>query len=162
MKLQWRSQSIRSITNLIYRMINHLQSKYPLKGYNQDKPSQALILGCFLMAVNKLQKSKIPMGAGHPTTVIAHNLRLRRMIEAKQRKTNLVTNSVTVGKSEQIEEPIEPITIQDARATSSPVIGNMSDYSSFEITKSYDIPVPVYVENEDLEEIINRWKVDER
>src|SRR5699024_4415048 len=76
----------RSITNLIYRMINHLQSKYPLKGYNQDKPSQALILGCFLMAVNKLQKSKIPMGAGHPSTVIAHNLRLRRMIEAKQRK----------------------------------------------------------------------------
>ncbi|HLR81302.1 MAG TPA: DNA-binding protein [Bacillota bacterium] len=83
-------------------------------------------------------------------------------IRLRQGKTNLVTNSVTVGKSEQIEEPIEPITIQDARATSSPVIGNMSDYSSFEITKSYDIPVPVYVENEDLEEIINRWKVDER
>src|SRR5699024_4957334 len=41
-------------------------------------------------------------------------------IRLRQGKTNLVTNSVTVGKSEQIEEPIEPITIQDARATSSP------------------------------------------
>src|SRR5699024_11270996 len=76
--------------------------------------------------------------------------------------SDVCSSDLTVGKSEQIEEPQEAITIQDARATSSPVIGDMSDYSSFEITKSYDIPVPVYDENEDLEEIINRWKVDER